>query len=265
MIDCKHLMQKLCPSLDLTTNPKRHETAAALLLVTGRRTIEVLSTADFQLGKGQTSAGYQCVFTGQAKTSDGAPYTIPLLAPYSVVRAALTKVRELYPVTGMSSEEVNQAYSTSINHVVKKRVALKPHELRSVYAMATYELAETYTTKKPSLVGWIWQVLGHSNPTQASFYQRVKVINSQLWTGTAVEEEEQHEEQNDDDDDGWTVNGVVERKRLVGIKEMMEHRIPLTATSIRTHAGGTMSVAARIIANNKKKIDSYNASLSDEE
>ncbi len=252
-IDCRELMKKLCPSLDLSTHPKRHELAAALLLVTGRRTIEILSTADFKLAKDQTSSGYECIFTGQAKAGlDGdAPYNIPLLAPFSVVRAALDKIRELYPTEGMKSEEINQAYATNINNVTKRRVGLTPHELRAVYAMATYDLAK----KKPSIIGWIATVLGHSKPSNATFYQRVKVVNAALWTGTPepVVAEVKEDEEQQDDNAGWVVNGKVEQKRLAGIKEMMDHRIPMTATSIRANAGGTMAVAARIIEKNREK------------
>ncbi len=46
---------------------------------------------------------------------------------------------------------------------------------------------------------------------------------------------------------------------------MMDHRIPMTATSIRANAGGTMAVAARIIEKNREKIEEYNESLTAEE
>ena len=82
------------------------------------------------------------------------------------------------------------------------------------------------------------------------------------WTAERVaEKEEEEEEEEEEEDDDWVISGKVEHKRLPGIKEMMSRRIPISATSIRSNTGGTMSVAARIIAKNKQKIDTYNASL----
>ena len=61
------------------------------------------------------------------------------------------------------------------------------------------------------------------------------------------------------------LTGAVERKRLEGLQQMMEQRIPITASSIRANAGGSMNVLVRIVANNKSLIDEYNASLKEEE
>jgi len=53
----------------------------------------------------------------------------------------------------------------------------------------------------------------------------------------------------------------VEKKRLAGILEMVEKRIRLTASSIRSATGGSMIVIQRLMAKNQERIDEFNASL----
>ena len=65
-VDCSAIMERLGPALS-DPDAKKQEIAAALLLVTGRRTAEILKTGSFHLNDGQTSDGYEAVFSGQCK------------------------------------------------------------------------------------------------------------------------------------------------------------------------------------------------------
>lgn len=249
-IDADKLIARLCPILE-QPKPKWNELAAALLLATGRRTVEILKTGDLYLGKGMDGDGYAAMFDGQAKKSlfDEGPYAIPLLAPYSLVKAGLEKLRSMVDCTEMDTVKVNSQYGRNIQNFLKRVANLTPHSLRTIYAMATYELLKG---KKMSLVGYVSRVLGHSNPKNAAYYQRIKVTVTHPFTPNVEPVIER---------EGWVANSVPEKKRLAGIFELMEHRQRITASAIRATSGGTMPVAQRVISMNQTRVDEWNASL----
>ena len=265
-IDGNRLFEKLCPAL---MNPaKRHQLAGALLLVTGRRTVELLMTGDFYLPKGGSVKGYSAIFSGQAKEGlfPGGPYEIPLLAPYWVVKAAFQRLKELYPTKDLNNADINESFSKSINNYTTKVVGLTPHGLRGAYAMLTYELMKDdfYGGKKMSLIGWISQILGHAQPTAAAYYQRMKVVNfTAPFVATPPNQDVFDEEAivPQPETGEWNVSNKSEQKRVVAIIELMEKRIRLTASSIKTNTGGSMLIINRIMAKNKELIDEYNQSL----
>ena len=261
-IDADRLLAKLCPHLE-EANPKRHYLAAALLAVTGRRTIEVLKLGKLYLGPDQTPDGYSCWFEGQAKQglNPTRPYVIPLLAPFSLVKSALTRVREMYDTEDITAESVNSNLSKSIANYTMKVLGVTPHALRSIYAMATYKLLD----KKISLIGHIRKVLGHSDGTSASHYQRMDVTITDVWKTKVQAPKEEAPATEAKDDHDWVINGAVERKRFEGIREMMASRLRLTATAIRAKVGGTIPVLQRILDNNEEKVAEYNNSLTEEE
>ena len=150
--DASEVLGKLCPVL-LQPGAKRHYLAAALLAVTGRRTIEILKVGRLYLGPDQTPDGYSCWFDGQAKQGliPTKPYVIPLLAPFSIVKAALTRVRKLYATEDVTEERVNSHLSKSIINYTERAIGTNPHALRAIYALTTYELSKT----KMSLIGHI--------------------------------------------------------------------------------------------------------------
>ena len=257
-IDGNQLLAKI--SGCLTQPTKRAHLAAALLLVTGRRTIELLKTGDFSLSPRQNSNGYTCVFSGQAKEGlfPGGAYEIPLLAPYWLVKKAFLRLRQLYTQTqDYSNVDMNQSFAKSINSFTKKELKMTAHQLRGAYAMMTFALQNQ---KQMSLVGWISKILGHAQPAAAAYYQRMKVVDL-----TGPLEIERTAADMDiapkAEDDEWKVTGVVDQKRIAGIKEMMEKRIRLTASSIRNNSGGTMPTITRVMNNNQARITAYNNSL----
>lgn len=263
-VDGDRLIEKLCPAL-LKTSAKRHQLAAALLLVTGRRTVELLKTGDFYLPKGGSVKDYTAMFSGQAKEGlfPGGAYEIPLLAPYWLVKAAFKRLRELYDTADLGNADINESFASSIGNFVKSEVDLTPHALRGAYAMMTYELMNT---KKMSLVGWISLILGHAQPSAAAYYQRMKIVNlSGPYKPRQMTEQDVFGE--DEPENGpetlsdWNVSGAAEKKRVVAIQELMEKRIKLTASSIKTNTGGSTLIINRIMAKNAALINEYNASL----
>lgn len=251
-IDGDKLIQRLISLLE-KPNATWQELSVGLLLATGRRTIELLQTGDFYLDEHMTSDMAAAVFSGQAKRGDDQPYVIPLLAPFSLVKTAFDKLRSIVSTDGMPTLDVNQTYQRRIATALRKHSHIKeltPHDLRGIYAIATYELMDG---KKMSLIGYISRVLGHTNPANAAYYQRIKIVNL---TGVYVP--------NVNDwhiPEGWVAHTAPEEKRVKIILELMNKRLPVTASRIHTTGGGSMAVSQRVIDLNKVKIDEYNKSL----
>jgi len=247
------LLNKMMPLLRGTKI--LHEVVPALLLATGRRSIEILKTAFISLDEGMDPHGYECVFSGQAKSGldDTKPYVIPLLAPFDMVFSALAKVRRQYDATKKSSDEVHQETARPLDTQVKRLVGVTPHFLRTIYAMMAYKLC----SKKSSLIGFILSVLGHSQIANATKYQRV-IINNLSGPYVPLKEAAPDHDLKDDD---WVCQTGPERNRVEVIKSMMLRRKKVTSSSVRSDSGGSMPLIKRVIEMNQAKIDAYNATL----
>jgi cell division protein FtsB len=119
------------------------EVAAGLVVLTGRRSSEILGTADFQ-AKSQWSV----VFSGALKRRGEVQrlsFEIPTLTTAERVIAALAKLRQMCPTEGLSAEQINQKYSQAVatacdryfSNLVPHRDGrdnLFTHLFRSVYA-----------------------------------------------------------------------------------------------------------------------------------
>ena len=232
-------------------NAKWSELACGLLLATGRRTIEVLQTGDFYLEKDMSSDQAAAVFSGQAKNGVSDPYVIPLLCSFSLMKSAFDRLRAAIDTKGMSTAQVNSTYRGPIATVLSRiEPEVTPHELRGIYAIATYELMEG---KKMSLIGYISRVLGHTTAANAAYYQRIKVNLSGPYKPQAATAAA--------DLQGWVANSKPEAKRIQAIQELMAKRTFITASAIRGVAGGTMAVNQRVIDNNAGRIQAYHATL----
>ncbi len=256
-VDGDALINLMMPNL-VNPNCKISACIAALLLATGRRTVEILKTAKFYLVAPQKADGYTCWFSGQVKEGlfEAKDYEIPLLCPYNMVATGLARVRRECDTANLDNAAVNLMYANSINYVLKKN-SLNAHGLRTVYAMCTFAMLK----KKMSLIGHISKVLGHVNPANAAYYQRMEVTN---FTGPYVPADEVEEEKVQvevDDTGGWDVTGKVELRKLKNIKSFMEYRKPMTASALRRYFGGTMGVFQRILAKNVDLVEAYNKSL----
>lgn len=229
------------------------EVVPALLLATGRRTVEILKTAKFTLTDTMTRDGYRCIFEGQAKSGleDTGSYEIPLLAPFFMVEEALRTVRDTYDATNVENEVVHQQFASPLNLSVKRLTGTTPHALRAIYAMMCWNLNK----KQSSMIGYVSKILGHSQVHNAMYYQRV-VIDDLTGPYVPTEEEKAPKRQVE-----WVIKNKAEAKRVEAIQEMISQRKRLTATSIRNHGGGTLTVIQRIIENNRELIDEYNKSL----
>lgn len=140
--------------------------AASLMLLTGRRSAEILKTAKFTEVPGRDDV---VMFEGQAKTKtvEAPPYEIPILGRVSAkeVIKALSELREKRDFSQLDTTELNAKTAKTMNEVVERMYGndvagekLKPKDLRAVYAaIAVYEL-------KPDNEGpsaYLASILGH--------------------------------------------------------------------------------------------------------
>ena len=119
------------------------EVAAGLVVLTGRRSSEILATAEF-LPKSQWSV----LFTGALKRREEAQrlsFEIPTLATAERVITALAKLRSVCPTQGLTAKQINLKYAHAVatacdrlfSDLVPKRDGrdnLFTHLFRSVYA-----------------------------------------------------------------------------------------------------------------------------------
>lgn len=236
-------------------------------LATGRRSVEVLKTGQFYLSKIHNDDGFLCMFDGQAKSGlfTNGPFEIPLLAPFSLVKNALDVLRRMLPdnIT-MTNSMVNETFAKGLNNYLDRiDNRLNAHSLRAIYAMSCYQLLPN---TKMSLMGFVSKILGHARLGNAAHYQHFQILNLSgpykpinfKKVDPVVEQLQQNVDQKE-----WETVGAAELKRVAVVKDLMNRRLKITPTSLRTYGAGSINVNARFVERNKTKIDKYNATLED--
>lgn len=149
--------------------------ALGLMLLTGRRSTEVLKTAELTLVTDDS-----VLFTGQLKTKGSSnaqidPYKIPLLTKSQIVVDALSKLRQLKDFSSLTNDQVHSRCNKSLNEYVKKHFCklipdVKLKDLRSGYATICHEF---FCPDHISQTAYFAQILGHSREdlTTAQSYQ----------------------------------------------------------------------------------------------
>jgi integrase len=143
------------------------ERVVGLLLLTGRRSAEILKTAKFEAVTGKTKT---VLFAGQLKKKGetDSPYQIPILAGTRETFKALNSIRAAKPEFAELSEmELNQKCANGLNKYCKKHFAdllgsdCTPHDLRKAYAAIAYK-----ATKNQSFRMFAKAILGHGNGSE---------------------------------------------------------------------------------------------------
>lgn len=139
--------------------------AVGLALLTGRRPIELMASGKFASVPGNQ---YQARFCGQAKTRDAAGtrtgwFTIPLLAPYSVVATGLRALRAALPASQSAADiphdALHNSFSTSLNRAVATEFpGYRPYDMRAVYALLCHTL---YAPDDVQQIVYYADILGH--------------------------------------------------------------------------------------------------------
>ncbi len=119
------------------------EVAAGLVVLTGRRSSEILGTAEFQ-----PKSQWSVLFTGALKRrgeSQRLSFEIPTLTTAERVITALAKLRQMCPAAGLTAGQINQKYAQAVATACDRhfcdlvpnrdgRDNLFSHLFRSVYA-----------------------------------------------------------------------------------------------------------------------------------
>ena len=147
-----------------------------LILVTGRRPIEILKTGKFSSVKGKRD---QLIFEGQAKTKgrDVGQYVIPVLgkAAPACIRA-LKKVRKEMECTGLDNDAAKQKYNGRIaympNRTFKSHLGrCVPYDLRKAYsAICSHQFREVGVSQN----AYVSSILGHHKDDIAVSHSYIK-------------------------------------------------------------------------------------------
>lgn len=139
---------------------------AGLLLLTGRRPIELLCLGHFEAAEAD-----HLLFSGQAKTRDAAcarnsPYTIPVLAPPGQVLTAIDRLRQHAPSLQVAvrrdklAESVHNLYKNDLGHAIRSHFSpWKAQDLRPIYGLISYH---RFAPENMAFSPWLADVLGHS-------------------------------------------------------------------------------------------------------
>ena len=149
--------------------------AAAIAVLSGRRSIEILKTGTFH--QSESTGPFSCSFEGAAKKRGLVERkNIPLLVKYKYLRLAIRQVRKRIPVEDMTNSEINSKYSHKLGDAAKiltMSLGTRFHDLRAVYGCITHEVFENNC----SINIWLKKVLMHDNIDTSVFYSRCKVHN----------------------------------------------------------------------------------------
>lgn len=139
----------------------------ALLLVSGRRTKEIISSAKFSSRNGS------CLFSGQLKTNDKKAYNIPLLAPIKDVQFALRRLRKIIKNKNLNMDQIYSKNQKLFIKLSKKcGCNITPHYLRGLYATICYDKYGDNMTKNR----YFQKILGHSLLETSLHYVKYKII-----------------------------------------------------------------------------------------
>ena len=170
---CQDIVKKLEEDIFVTT--------AAVAVLCGRRSIEILKLGEFSQGK---RGSHSCMFTGFAKKR-GNPcdsIEIPLLIKYKYVDRCIKHIRSKLKLETLSNSQINSRYSHKLSDAAKilmETLNVKFHDLRSIYGAITYMAFDNTW----SINIWLKNVLGHDNIDTSIHYSRCKIGDSKLKLG----------------------------------------------------------------------------------
>ena len=162
-----------CKAVLKDTRANPFDVAAALALLTGRRTVEIFKTGNF------TAVSEHAVsFSGQAKKNLDEPtnYEIPVLASSELIQSALERLRAAKDCSALTNRDVNLRYANSCNAAARRLLGEDHHfhTLRGVYAVLVYHACLPH---KYSLNAFIAKVLGHTSLSSSLHYCCIHVEN----------------------------------------------------------------------------------------
>ena len=143
LLDPKAINALVTRAVKLLASREWADIAAGLAVLTGRRSAEILATAQFEY-----KTPYSVSFTGALKRkgeTQQLSFEIPTLAQAEYIINALNKLRQIVDTEGMDNTDINQKYSDAVARACDRHFAdlipkregrdnLYTHLFRSVYA-----------------------------------------------------------------------------------------------------------------------------------
>jgi hypothetical protein len=161
-------------AVSLLGSDSAYDIATGLLLLTGRRTVEI-----WKMGAFEYKQPNLVIFSGQAKTRDSenakTSYPIFTLCDAHLVCQALGKLRGLKDFSNSTEREVNSSTSTRLSRVVKRNFnsfilgydgLLEAKDLRSIYVHIAHHLFASHTV----ITAFASDILGHVIKATADNY-----------------------------------------------------------------------------------------------
>lgn len=148
--------------------------SAALAVVTGRRSIELLNAGCF--AKSEKKGSFSCLFSGAAKKKVVCEnyVDIPLLMKFKYVIKALYHIRNEIPCNGLTNAEINSKYSHKLGDAAKiltGELGVRFHDLRCLYGNMSFQMYENNC----SINIWLKSSLLHESLDTSVFYSRCKL------------------------------------------------------------------------------------------
>ncbi len=185
----RNAKQMINHAIGLLDSDSFYDIATGLLLLTGRRSVEVLKTASFE-----AIAANKVLFSGQAKKSiydaegnklDAEAYEIYTLCDAEIVAKALHKLRSIKDYSNKTEREVNSLAASALNKAVKRNflgkytfnldgvacMNIEAKSLRSIYV----HLAQRLFKENSELTKFANSQLGHSDRKTADNYMEYKL------------------------------------------------------------------------------------------
>lgn len=184
--DCDALIEK-CRNIVKKLNEDPFITAAALGVLSGRRSIEILKIGRFS----SSPVGmYACRFSGAAKKRNDAKASsdvdIPLLIKFKYVTPCLDYIRTRVDVSGLTNGQVNSRYSHKLgdaSRILMDSLDVRFHDLRAIYGTVAHQAFRNTW----SINMWLKKVLIHDTMDTSIFYSRCKIENCGIrlgeWSG----------------------------------------------------------------------------------
>ena len=177
-VNADELLEYATKRINDHENTGLYELAIALLIVSGRRTIEIMNgKSSF---KPIPKRPYSTIFHGQAKTKNISDIPIPLLVPYEAFIRALNTLRKKQPsdIASFSNKKISQKYQSGLRQYFFKQNIFKKinkvHDLRGIYAHICLKNIK-FTENKPADTYIVTRLLGDKNLSNSLSYMPYNV------------------------------------------------------------------------------------------
>jgi len=173
-IDDPDDLLKRCKSIIRNLKEDPFITSAAISIVCGRRSIEILKTGKFAASEKRGSMA--CLFSGAAKKKviHECYEDIPLLMKYKYLNRAINYIRENIPCDNLTNAQINSKYSHKLgdaSKILTNQLGVRFHDMRCLYGNMSFNMYENNC----SINVWLKKSLLHESLDISVHYSRCKM------------------------------------------------------------------------------------------